>query len=124
MRLIVVGPIVTQGGIQQLNVWFRFPVIVARQPYYTRLQASSQPTAPGDYAGADATETSDFQAGRYTERAGFFDVIDPTASLATIQTRLVNIYTAAASASKAFDDAELARWGSSYDGTSWSMKTA
>lgn len=127
MRQIVVGQLVTNAGIQQISVWYRFPITGAsRQAYFAKAQAGYSPAAPGDYAstGADQAEIAAFQAGQWIERAFFADVIDPTASLAQIQARLANIYNAAAAAETSLDNSQLARWGSSWDGTSWTMKSA
>jgi hypothetical protein len=125
MRTIVVGQMTTIAGVQQIGVWFRFPVVGAnRIAYYAKVQAAAQPQAPGDYAGADLAEVSALQSGTFAERAGFLDVIDPTSTLPQIQTRLVNIYTPAALAFKNADDAGLANWASSYNGTTWTMKVA
>jgi hypothetical protein len=124
MRTIVVGPLNTTNGIQQIAVWFRFPASGARQTYYAKQQASSQPVAPGDYSGVDSAEVTALQSGSFVERQGFFDVIDPTATLANIQARLVNIYNAASTAFTAADNSTLARWASSFDGTTWSMKSS
>jgi hypothetical protein len=124
MREIVVGPINTIAGVQFLNVWFRFPVVAARQPYYGTLQTAYNPTAPGDYANADLAEVSAFRTGAWVERAGFQDVIDPTSTLVQIQTRLANLYGAAAAQFLSGDNATLARWNSSWDGTTWTMKSA
>lgn len=122
MRTIVVGKISTQAGISSINVWYRFPIVgAARQVVYA---GSFAPAAPGDYTGVDQPEISLFQSGAWIERAGFVDVLDPSSTVAQIQTRLVNIYNVAKAASKAVDDAALADWGSSFDGTTWTMKTA
>lgn len=124
MRTIVVGTIQTSVGIQQVNVWFRFPATGARKAYYAKANGAYQPQAPGDYAVADTAEIGQFQDGSFVEQAGFKDVIDPTSTLTTIQTRLVNIYNAAKTAWQAGDDATLSRWASSYDGTTWTMKSS
>lgn len=122
MRTIVVGRLATLNGITTIPVWFRFPVVgTARQTYYS---GSFTPQAPGDYAGADSTEVAAFQNGTWIERSGFNDVIDPSSTLAQIQTRLTNLYSAATTANKAADDTALADWASSYNGTVWSMKSA
>lgn len=124
MRQIVVGPLTTAQGIQAIQVWFRFPIPAARQAYYAGVQPNYSPLGPGDYANADLAELNLFRTGQWVERAGFSDVIDPTSSLATIQARLVNLYTAAATTYVANDNALLARWDSSYDGTAWTMKSS
>lgn len=124
MRQIVVGPLATAQGIQTIQVWFRFAVPAARQAYYTTVQPNYNPLAPGDYASADLAEINLFRTGQWVERSGFQDVIDPTSNLATIQTRLVNLYTAASSAYVANDNSLLARWDSSYDGSTWTMKSS
>jgi hypothetical protein len=124
MRLIVVGQLLADHGITQINVWFRFPVIAARQPYYQKLQGNYLPMAPGDYAGADSAEMPGFTNGQFVERAGFEDTIDPTSTLAQIKTRLVNIYAAASGDFKSQDDAALSRWGPAYDGTTWADKSS
>jgi hypothetical protein len=123
MRTIVVGRLTTQNGITSIPVWFRFPVVgAARQAYYA---GSVTPQAPGDYANADSAELAAFQSGQWIERAGFNDVIDPTSTLAQIQTRLVNLYNIAKPANKSADDTALADWASSFDGVStWTMKSA
>lgn len=122
MREIVVGPINTDRGIQTVNVWFRFPATGARQTYYAKLNANYGGQAPGDYAGADAAEATAFHDGSFVERPGFVDVIDPTSTLATIKTRLQNIYAAASTAFTNADNATLSRWATSWDGTTWTDK--
>lgn len=124
MRQIVVGPITTNQGIQTIQVWFRFPVPAARQAYYASFQGGYTPLAPGDYAVVDQAELNLFRTGQWVERAGFSDVIDPTSNIATIQARLVNLYTAAAAQQLANDNALLARWDSSYDGAAWTLKSS
>lgn len=124
MRQIVVGQLTKANGIQTINVWFRFAVPVGRQPFYTKLQASTQPQAPGDYAAADAQEVTDIQTGKFVERSGFLDVIDPSSTLATIKARLVNIYNAASPDFVSVDDASLSRWGTNWNGTVWTDKSA
>jgi hypothetical protein len=124
MRQIVVGPLTTVLGIQTINVWFRFAVPAQRQAYYATAAVNYNPAAPGDYAGVDSGETSLFRTGSWVERANFQDVIDPTATLVQIQTRLQNLYTAALAQFVANDNAALARWDSSWDGTTWAMKSA
>lgn len=125
MRQIVVGQLTKgQGGVQQVNVWFRFPVPAQRQAYYTTLQASFTPSAPGDYANADLAEINQFRTGQFFERPNFFDVVDPTSTLAQIKARLVNIYAAAATQVATDDTAALSRWATAYDGTVWADKSA
>lgn len=127
MRQIVVGQIVKERGIQSITVWFRFSVPAARQAYYAAQQKSFQPAAPGDYTnpgGADAAEVAAFQAGQWVERDGFMDVINPADSLATIQARLQQLWAAASAQASSDDTAALARWGSGWDGTAWSMKSS
>jgi hypothetical protein len=127
VREIVAGRRQTNAGVQTIQVWFRFQVSpAARQAYYKTQQAGYQPQAPGDYAagGADVAEVAAFQNGLWVERAGFTDVIDPTSNAAAIQTRLQNLYAAANTDQTSVDNAALANWGSSWDGTTWSMKSA
>lgn len=124
MREIVVGPITNKAGVQYLNVWFRFSVPAARQAYYTSLNASYKAQAPGDYAGADVAEVNLFQTGQWVELSGFQDVIDPTSTLVEVQTRLQNLYAAADTQFISNDNAGLAHWDSSWDGTTWTMKAA
>lgn len=124
MREIVVGARQTNAGVQTLAVWFRFPVIAARQPYYQHIQGAVAPLAPGDYAAADSAEVTALQNGQWIERSNFLDVIDPTSSIPQIETRLQNIYAAASTAQKAADDSALANWASSWDGATWTLKSA
>ena len=126
MRKIVIGQRATsQPGIQEIAVWFRLTVPVARQPYYAKQQASYSPVAPGDYSGSgpDNPEIALFQSGAWLERS-FFDIIDPTSNAATIENRLQNLYAAAQSAVQSADDAALANWGSYWDGTTWTLKSS
>lgn len=124
MRTIVVGPIANNRGLQTVSVWFRFPCTGARKTYYGSVNKNNQPQAPGDYAGVDSAEVTALQNGDFVEQVGFQDVIDPTSPLATIQTRLVNIYANCNTAFKAADDVTFARWASGFDGTTWTMKSA
>lgn len=124
MREIVVGQLQTVYGIQTISVWFRFAVPAQRQAFYTTLQTGFTPAAPGAYTGADSAEVNLFRTGAWVERAGFQDVIDPTSTLAQIQTRLQNLYGSANTAFVNSDNASLARWDSSWDGTTWTMNSA
>jgi hypothetical protein len=125
MRLIVVGQVRNLQGLQQINVWFRFPVVGAsRIAYYQKAQGGYVPQALGDYSGADSAEVAAFQNGTYLEGLGFFDMIDPLSTVAQIQARLVSLYNTAKAANKAADDTLLADAGSAWDGTTWTMKSA
>jgi len=129
MRSIVIGQLTTGSGIQTVNVWFRFPVPAARQAYYATWYGLHQPTpqAPGDYTattGTDFAEVAQLTSGQWVEQAGFTDIIDPTSPLGTIQARLTNIYNASLSFRGTADTALLSRWGSSWDGTTWTMKAS
>lgn len=128
MREIVAGVRGTgAGGVQQLNVWFRFSVPVARQPYYAAMNGSYVPQAPDSNGGntyssaPDQAEIAAFKNGSWIERPGFYIVIDPTETTAQIGTHLVNIYNAAATAVGQQDTAALANYATSYDGTSWTI---
>lgn len=115
------------GGIQQLNVWFRFPVPAGRQPFYAAMNATYTPQAPDSngsnaYTGGDAAEVTSLRNGSWIERPGFYIVIDPTMTATQIETMLQNIYTSAASSVQADDTAALANYASSWDGTTWVLK--
>lgn len=117
------------GGIQQLNVWFRFPVPAQRQPFYKAMNAGYVPQAPDSAGGnayastADAAEKTAFQAGTWIERPGFYIVIDPTMTAQQIEAMLQNIYNAAAPVVAADDAAALANYASSWDGNAWSLQS-
>lgn len=122
MRQIVVGRTTVLNGVSSINVWFRFPVVgAARQSSYA---GTYTPQAPGDYPGVDGAEVTAFQNGSWIERSNFTFVLDPAFSVATIQASLASIYNTAKASNKAADDAALANWASSYDGTAWTMKSA
>lgn len=129
MREIVVGQISAQQGVSTINVWFRFPVPAQRQNYYTTHQQTNGPQAPGDYtatSGVDFAEVAQLSSGAWIERPGFQDIIDPTNGTTLVQTRLQNIYAAAASSAGSADTSGLAFWASSWTGGTavWSMKSA
>ena len=128
MRQIVVGrtPVSTRG-IKRVPVWFRYQVPAGntnRVAYYAKLQANTQSQAPGDYAGADSPEVTALQRGEWVEEFGFEDVLDPTLTAVQAEARLVNLYNAAKADWLADDNAEMAFYATSFDGTAWSTKSA
>lgn len=116
------------GGIQQLNVWFRFPVPAGRQAFYKAMNASYFPQAPDSLggnaytSGGDAAEVTAFKNGTWIERPGFYIVIDPTMTAGQIETMLANIYNAAAPVVAADDTSALQNYASSWDGTTWTLQ--
>lgn len=128
MRSIVVGQIQVDRGVQTLNVWFRFPIANASRQAYYQTHGNTSTSAPGDYvatSGVDFAEVAQLSSGAWVERA-FVDIIDPTNGTTLVQTRLSNIYNAAASTAGTADTTALAFWSTSLGsgGTAWSMKSA
>lgn len=129
MRSIVVGQIQVDRGVQTLNAWFRFPISNQnRRDYYATHGGASGTNAPGDYTasnGADFAELALLSSGQWVERS-YVDIIDPTNGTTLVETRLKNIYDAAASSNGTADSQTLAFWASSLGsgGTAWTLKSA
>lgn len=112
------------SGLQIVNFTARVAIsLPARQAYYASKQAGLTPSAPGAYATTDAQEVTDFRAGLFRE-CPLFDVIDPTLSVANIEARLVRLATTVGTNATNDDTSVLSFYGTSYDGTTWTTKSA
>lgn len=121
------------GGVQQLNVWFRFPVPVARQPYYASMNSAYTPQAPDSNGGKkydtvdapnginDPQEIVDIRAGKFAENPSFAWIVDPTETDAQTAQHILNVYNSAAAQVLVDDTAALKNYATYYDG-SWHLK--
>lgn len=117
MRKVVIESIaVSSDGTMGGRVYFRYPVPAARQSLYAN--PTLTPEAPGDYAGAHADELTALRNGEWYERLSPNQRSFPTSTpVATLQEAIVQDYEIAEAAFQAADNARLAYYGSSWDGT-------
>jgi hypothetical protein len=109
-QIIVLDRLPNAGGIAQYNVAFWLGVIAARQTFFANAQATSQ------VKGITAGELTALQNGSVVERVEQYGV-DPAKTIAQIQADLVarkNVLQADLDATNQF-----ARYGTSFDGTTW-----
>lgn len=124
-RPIVISTVTpVPGGLSLVNFYARIPIAgAARQAFYARIQGGSNPSAPGDYVSADAQEATDFKAGKFREQQ-LYDVVDSVSTQGQRLQRMVNLAATVVSNGTTADDSLLAFYGSFYDGTSWTAKSA
>lgn len=124
-RPIVVGTITAgPSGLNIVNFWARVTIAgAARQAYYMEHQAGQTPAAPGAYATTDAQEVTDFGNGLFRE-CPLFDVIDPTLSVPNVEARLVRLAAAVGTNATSDDTSVLSFYGTFYDGSVWTTKSA
>ncbi len=107
--------ILDRPDVNRFTVAFWLAVPVARQAFYANATATSA------YKQASAGELSTIQSGAVVEQTGDFSYT-AVSTLATVQAALVIEFNARQAAISAFNPWN--RYGSFYDGTSWTAAGA
>lgn len=123
MRTIVIGETTVQDDSRLTGqAWFRYPVPDSRVAHYAQQNEKAQLSAPGDYNGADQAEVGQLQTGKFVEvLVGEQDRFDPSVGLPMMQAGIAHLYQLAYTAWLKREDERFAYYGTSFDGTVWSM---